>query len=93
MKKQIHPAEFIKVGDIILPPEREMRLWMRREVSTRNLTETALHLTVTEVYEGSPDKRGRWVIIKAKYSPEWNSGLVQSMTIKARPNTPWPVIT
>lgn len=87
--KTSKPAELIKVGDIILPPEREMRLWMRRELSTRNLTETALHLSVTEVYEGSPDKRGRWVVIKAKYSPEFHSG---SMTIKARPNTPWPVI-
>jgi hypothetical protein len=94
MTKTNKPAEFIKVGDIILPPEREMRLWMRREIASRNLTESALHLTVTEVYEGSPDKRGRWVVFKAKYSPEWNSGpFVQSMTIKARPNTPWPVIT
>lgn len=93
MTKTKTEAQLIKVGDIILPPEREMRLWMRRELSTRNLTETALHLTVTEVYEGSPDKRGRWVVIKAKYSPEWNSGLVQGMTIKARPDTAWPVIT
>jgi hypothetical protein len=89
MKK---PAELIQVGDVILPPEREMRLWMRREIASRNLTESALHLTVTDVYEGAPDKRGRWIVIKANYSAEWNSGLVRGMTIKARPETPWPVI-
>jgi hypothetical protein len=86
------PAEFITVGDVILPPEREMRLWMRREASSRNLTDNALHLTVTEIYEGASDKRGRWIVIKAKYSPEFHSGHI-SMTIKARPNTPWPIIS
>src|SRR5262245_32694185 len=87
------PAEQIKVGDVILPPEREMRLWMRRTVAERGLSETALHLTVTDVHEGEPDKRGRWIVIKADYSAEWNSGLVRGMTIKARPETPWPVIS
>lgn len=84
------PAELIKPGDVILPPEREIRLWMRRSINERGLSESALNMTVIETYEGAPDKRGRWVIIKAKQSSEWNSpGL---FTIKARPETPWPTI-
>lgn len=85
------PAELIKPGDVIMPPERELRLWMRREIAKRGLTESALHLTVIETYEGSPDKRGRWVVIKAKYPPEWNwnSQSLGTFTIKARPETNW----
>lgn len=83
------PAEMIKAGDVILPPEREMRLWMRRDVTAKNLSDSALHLTVTEIYEGAPDKRGRWIVIKANYSPEFST---LGMTIKARPDTPWPII-
>jgi hypothetical protein len=86
------PAELIKTGDMILPPEREMRLWMRRTVAERGLSESALHLTVTETYEGNPDKRGRWIIVEAKYPLEWNSNNSDTFTIKARPETPWPVI-
>jgi hypothetical protein len=86
------PAESITVGDVILPPERELRLWMRRDIAARNLTDAALHLTVTEVYEGAPDKRGRWIVIKATHAAEWNAR-ISGMTIKARPHTPWPVIS
>ena len=86
-------AELLKTGDVILPPEREMRLWMRRTVAEMGLTESALNLTVTETYEGAPDKRGRWIVIKAKHTPEWGNGPSSTMTIKARPETPWPVVS
>ena len=81
-------AELIRPGDVILPPERELRLWMRRENTSKGLPETALHLTVTAVEEGAPDKNGRWLWIKAQYSPEWNGRPFG--TIKARPHTLWP---
>lgn len=86
-------AAALQVGDVILPPAREMSLWMRRHARERGLTESALHLTVTQVREGATDKRGRWLIIKADHTPEWNAdGRVLAFTFKARPETPWPLI-
>ncbi len=84
------PAETLQPGDVILPPERELRLWMRRENTKRELPETALHLTVLEVRESDPDKRGAWLIVKTRQSPEWNS---TPFNFKTRPVTPWPVWT
>ena len=86
-------ADTIKAGDVIMPPEAELRGWMRRHVAQYNLPEEALHLEVKEVYEGAPDKRGRWIGIKTQYPMAWNQGkLQQSFNFKARPATPWQIV-
>lgn len=86
-------VETLKAGDVIMPPARELRLWMRRALAERNLPESALHLTVTEIQEGSPDKRGRWLIVKANQAPEWfQQCKPYPFIFKARPGTPWPKI-
>jgi hypothetical protein len=88
-------AEMLKAGDKIMPPDREVRLWMRRDIQERGLAETALHLTVTEVREASADKRGRWLIITADHAPEWwrqGGSKPYPFRFKARPDTPWQLI-
>lgn len=82
-------AAYLKPGDIIWPPERELRLWMRRENAQRQLPESALHLTVVEVCEATPDKRGAWLMVKAQHGPEWGS---RPFNFKTRPTTPWPTV-
>ena len=84
-------AETLKTGDVILPPAREVQLWMRRSCQERNLPETALHLTVRNVREGRADKRGRWLVISCDQSPEWTKDQTTTFpfTFKARPETPW----
>jgi hypothetical protein len=84
-------AEMIRVGDVIMPPAAELNGWMRRHVAQYNLPETALHLHVTEVYEGAPDKRGRWIGINTHYDESWG-GKLQSFNFKARPATPWAIV-
>jgi hypothetical protein len=87
------PAETLKPGDVILPPAREIQLWMRRDALQRGLSETALHLTVVDVREGKPDKKGRWIIVRCDQSAEWLAGRVgYPFTFRARPETPWPII-
>ncbi len=86
------PAEAIKIGDIILPPERELRLWMRRYAQEHDLAEAALHLTVLEVREGNPDKGGRWLIVKTRQTDEWAVGRRNLFSFKARPHTPWQFV-
>ena len=83
-------AENITVGDVILPPARELSLWMRRHVREHQLPETALHLTVIKVSEGAPDKRGRWLLIKTQLASAWSAGR-GPFTFKARPGTPRPI--
>jgi len=86
-------ADALKVGDVIMPPAREVQLWMRRALAERNLPESALYLTITSVEEGSPDKRGRWLLISADQSVEWNAGRkAVPFRFKARPETPWPIV-
>jgi hypothetical protein len=85
-------AETLRIGDKIMPPAREVNLWMRRDIQSRNLPESVLHLTITNIYEGSPDKKGRWLIIKADHAPEWFAPEQKNnypMTFKVRPETPW----
>jgi hypothetical protein len=80
----------LKVGDKIMPPAREVRLWMRRALLERNLPEAALTLTVTNITEGTPDKRGRWLLVATEQTPEWNEGRkALPFKFKARPETPW----
>jgi hypothetical protein len=79
----------LKPGDVILPPERELRLWMRRENAAMGLPESALNLRVKTVEEAAPDKRGRWVLVTAEHlAPEWSRSY--PFKFKARPGTPWP---
>lgn len=92
------PAEALQPNDVIMPPAREVALWMRRDLVTHGLPESALYLTVTRVIEGAPDKRGRWIIVTAWQSPEWYAGRQWAsgphpFTFKARPTTPWPLIS
>jgi hypothetical protein len=88
------PAEALKVGDVIMPPARELQLWMRRHLQERNLPETALYLTVTEIRDGTSDKNGRWLLVVSKQTDEWNGDRVKPLPFKfkVRPETPWPVL-
>jgi hypothetical protein len=88
-------AQQLKIGDTIMPPAREVQLWMRRDIQERGLSETALYLTITEVREGDADKRGRWLIITANHAPSWwHEGSVNRypFKFKARPETPWQIV-
>ncbi len=83
----------LKLGDVIMPPAREVKLWMRRELKGRNLPETALYLTITGIEEGAPDKAGRWVHITADQAREWFQGRKPyPFKFKARPETSWQKI-
>ena len=84
-------AETLRVGEKIMPPAREVRLWMRRRLDERGLAETALHLTITNIDEGAPDKNGRWLVITTEATPEWNEGYVRAIPFRfrVRPETPW----
>jgi hypothetical protein len=84
-------AEQIQVGDVIMPPERELRLWMRKHVADKGLPETALHIKVVQVREGKPDKRGRWIVIRAEHTNILAFNLFP-FSFKARPETPWTII-
>ncbi len=87
------PASTLQVGDKIMPPEREVRLWMRRTLQERNLPESALHMTITEIREGNPDKNGAWLIVVADQAPEWfQQCKPYPFTFKVRPETPWQVV-
>lgn len=83
-------ASTIQAGDVILPPERELRLWMRKHVATHNLPETALHLKVEYVARGIPDKRGEWILFRTRYPEAW--GYQSEFRFKARPETPWKIV-
>jgi hypothetical protein len=86
-------AQALKVGDKIMPPAREAQLWMRRHCKDKGLPETALHLTITDIHEGEPDKRGRWLIVTTAHTAEWDAGYTpRPFKFKARPETPWPTV-
>lgn len=91
MKKVI--IENVKVGDLVMPPARELNLWMRRTAIARGLPESALHLTVTGIKQGKPDKGGRWLIVETEYSTDWRAGLAcRPFCFKARPGKLWAVV-
>ena len=86
-------AEELKVGDVIMPPAREIQLWMARAVKDRGLSDAALHLTITKIYEGAPDKKGRWLVISTDQSAEWNAGRGPSnFKFRVRPETSWALV-
>jgi hypothetical protein len=83
-------ADDLKIGDTIMPPAREIQLWMRRSLQERGLKESALHLTITEIREGIADKRGRWLFVSCDQTAEWNAGRkALPFRFKVRPETPW----
>ena len=61
----------LRPGDVIMPPAREVSLWMRRTLEQEGLAEEALYLTVIEVKEGRSDRNGSWIVVKAIHTPEW----------------------
>lgn len=86
-------ASQLTVGNVVLPPEREIRLWMKRALAERNLPESALHLTITSIDEGAPDKKGRWLRFTCQQAPEWfQQTKPYPFVFKARPETPWAVV-
>jgi len=90
MKTTTIKVSEIQVGDVIMPPERELRLWMRKHAAAHGWSENALALTVTEVGDGLPDKGGPWVLIRTVHDPEWvPSG---AFKFKARPWSDWKLV-
>ena len=88
-------AEDIRAGDVILPPARELSLWMRRHLREKGLPESALELTVVSVREGAPDKSGRWLIVATRQNEAWYAGQPRPaypFTFKVRPASPWPIL-
>ena len=85
------PAHTLQVGDVILPPARELQLWMRRHCREHGLSEDALRLTITDIREGQPDKRGRWLVFVTAQDPAWKAAGMP-FRFKARPETPWPLL-
>lgn len=86
------PVETLRAGDVILPPARELSLWMRRHARERGLSDAALNLTVIRTREGNPDTRGRWVVVEAAHTEEWGLRAFPFI-FKARPGTLWPLIS
>jgi hypothetical protein len=84
-------AELLAVGDVIMPPPREVSLWMRKRAAERGLPESALYLTVAEVREGEPDSRGRWLAVNGLHTAEWAEGARRPFRFKVRPETLWLV--
>jgi hypothetical protein len=87
-------AAELQIGDVIMPPAREVRLWMRRSCRERNLPESALYLTITDISEAAPDSRGAWLLITADQTAEWRGNTKPyPFKFKARPETPWSTIS
>ena len=87
------PIATAQPGDVILPPARELALWMRRACAEKGLPESALYLTVRETRETNPDKRGRWLLVKCDQADEWTGTARRlSFNFKARPETVWPFV-
>lgn len=86
-------AKLLKNGDKVMPPARELRLWMKATAKERNLSEDALILTIVDIKEGHSDKKGGWLVISAEQTPEWNQGRSPSNFIFwVRPTTLYPVV-
>lgn len=87
-------AAELKIGDVVMPPEREVRLWMRRSCREKNLPETSLYLTITAIRDAEPDARGAWLLFTADQTPEWfGDTKPYPFKFKARPETPWATIS
>lgn len=87
------PADQLRVGDIVLPPDRELKLWMLRDAAAKGIAPGDLGIMLTEVSEGFADKRGRWLLFKGYLRDAWYQGRKpHPFTFKARPETPWPLL-
>jgi len=88
-------AHTLQVGDVIMPPPRELQLWMRRALAEKQLPESALHLTITKIHEGQPDKKGRWLVVTTDQSAAWNATMVKPVVFKfhVRPDTLWKKVS
>lgn len=80
-------ANTLQIGDVILPPPRELRLWMNERLKKRGLNRSALYLTITNIGKRS-DRGGEWLVITADESPEWSSQPTP-WTFRVRPATKW----
>jgi hypothetical protein len=87
-------AAELKIGDVVMPPPRELRLWMRRACEERNLPESALHLTITAIRKDvARDAGGAWLLIETHQSSEWlGGGKPYPFGFRVRPDTPWVTI-
>ena len=86
MKTQKVTQSEVKPGDQIMPPARELSLWMRRDCAKKGLPEDALLLHVVEITpDYKIDKGGSWTYIKAMYSQEFAGG--RPFNFFVRPNT------
>lgn len=86
------PVAQLMPGARVYPPAREVSLWMRRDLLSRGLPESALIMTVVSVRDGAPDKGGPWCVVEAMPSAEWSGDHAPRMwTWKARPSKLWPV--
>lgn len=87
------PADQLRIGDIVLPPDRELKLWMLRDAAAKGIAPGDLGIMLTEVNEGLADKRGRWLLFKGYLRDAWYQGRKpHPFTFKARPETPWPLL-
>jgi hypothetical protein len=89
-------ADSLKVGDIVMPPERELRLWMGKRAAEKGMKPQDLGIMLTSVREGASDKTGRWILLTGYLQDRWYAdyagGKQHPMTFKARPDTMWPVV-
>lgn len=93
----VHPvrsmAERLVVGDVVMPPAREVRLWMVRHAAEKGLSIADLGITLTDIHEGESDKGGRWLWFAGYLCDDWyTTGTRHPFKFKARPGTPWPVL-
>jgi hypothetical protein len=89
-------ADSLSVGDVVMPPDRELSLWMRKRAAEKGMPTDELGIMLTDIHEGAPDKRGRWIVFTGYLRDRWyedRPGRRQSpFTFKARPNTPWSLV-
>jgi hypothetical protein len=86
-------AEDLKVGDIVMPPARELRLWMKRHGAEKGMRPDELGIMLVDIHEGQPDKLGRWIWFVGYLRDQFYTGGKQhEFRFKARPDTPWTLV-
>lgn len=79
--KKESPAN-LKPGDLIMPPAREVSLWMRKHVNNLGYDDNALLLTITSIEPNYKiDKRGNWTRISAQYGEAFKSGGIRFLVL------------